>query len=301
MLRAQHLPAVQWVQCDLSKEAELRRALAGIQTVFHCAALVGPPGSLKDYEETNVRGTLRLAQLAAEAGVKTLVYISSLSIYASPKGTTPYLDESAPYDKRAADRGVYTQSKLAAERALLEYVATSDSPRVIILRAGTIYGPGASLPVGRFQLPSSAMRPVIAGSRRVPMPLVYVDNLADAMLLAADSHLRTGSVYNVVDSAEVDQGDVARSLKEATRGQIRPIFLPYFIVWTLMLGVDLLALGRQGKMGTARLRLHRTLANMRFRCSAAREELKWVPRVSLQEGLAHSVDVSVGGLSNSNT
>jgi nucleoside-diphosphate-sugar epimerase len=294
MLRAQPLSSVQWVQCDLAKEAELRRALSGIETVFHCAALAGPPGSLKDYEEANVRGTVRLAQLAAEAGVKTLVYISSLSVYSSPKGSISYLDESAPYDQRAADRGVYTQSKLAAEQALLEYVTTHDSPRVIILRAGTIYGPGSKLPVGRFQLPSSANRPIIAGSRRVPMPLVYVDNLADAMLAAAGSDLHTGSIYNVVDSAEVDQGDVARSLRDLTQGQIRPIFLPYFTVWSLMLGVDLLALLRKGKMGTARFRLHRTLANMRFKCSAAREDLKWAPRVSLQEGLARSMDVSGG-------
>jgi 2-alkyl-3-oxoalkanoate reductase len=294
MLRAQPLPSVEWIQCDLGKEEELRRALAGIETVFHCAALAGPPGSLEEYEEANVKGTVRLAQLAAESGVKTLVYISSLSVYASPKGHTPYLDETARYDPRAADRGVYTQSKLAAEEALLKYVSLHNEPRVIVLRAGTIYGPGAKLPVGRFQLPSSNKRPVIAGSSRVPMPLVYVDNLIDAMLAAAAKDIRSGSIYNIVDSAEVDQNDVARTLREVTQGKTRPVFLPYLVVWMMMLGVDLLSLLRRKKLGTARFRLRRTLADMRFKCLAARKDLEWEPRVTLADGLARTVEASTG-------
>lgn len=294
MLRAQPLPAVEWIQCDLRKEQELRRALAGVETVFHCAAMAGAPGSSEDYEEANVKGTVRLARLAAESGVKTLVYLSSLSVYASPAKHAPYLDETGPYDPRAADRGVYTQSKLAAEQALLEYVAAHDKPCVIILRAGTIYGPGAKLPVGRFQLPSSSKRPIVAGSRRVPMPLVYVDNLIDAMLAAASSDTRTGSVYNVVDSPELEQGDVTRTLGKVSQGEIRPVFVPYPLVWTMMLGVDLLTLLRERKLGTARFRLRRTLADMRFKCSAARQDLEWEPRVALADGLARTLDVSTG-------
>jgi nucleoside-diphosphate-sugar epimerase len=295
MLRAKSLPAVDWIQCDLGREEQLRCALSGVETVFHCAGLAGPPGSLEDYVKANVQGTVRLAQLAAEAGVKTLVYISSLSVYARPKGHTPYLDETGDYDARAIDRGVYTQSKLAADQALLDYVAGHAKPRVIILRPGTIYGPGAKLPVGRFPLPSSNRRPIIAGSRRVPMPLVYVDNLVDAMLAAAGSDSRSGSVYNVVDSAETDQGDVARTLDEVTRGRIRSVFLPYFVVWTMMLGVDLFTLVRRGKLGTTRFRLSRTLANMRFKCTAARKDLEWEPRVTLADGLARTLQASDQG------
>ncbi len=208
------MAGVQWIQCDLRNEEELRKALNGIETVFHCAALAGPPGSLQDYEEANVKGTVRLARLAAEMGVKTLVYVSSGMVYGIPRGGGPYVDETAPYDERAIERGVYTQSKLAAEKALLDMRPTHSSPRVIVLRPGSIYGPGAKLPIGNLQLPSSIRRPLIAGSRRVPMNLVYIDNVIDAMLAAANSDVHTGSVYNVVDS-DVDQGEVGSHL---TRG-----------------------------------------------------------------------------------
>ena len=283
------MAGAQWIQCDLRNEDELRTALSGIETVFHCAALAGPPGSLRDYEEANVKGTLRLARLAAETGVNTLVYISSLAVYGIPRGRGPHVDETAPYDERAVDRGVYSQSKLAAEKALLEYAAKHSTPRIIVLRPGTIYGPGAALPIGNFQLPSSSRRPMIAGSRRVPMALVYIDNVIDAMLAAADSDVRTGSVYNVVD-CDVNQGEVARALREVTQGYIQPIFVPYIVVWSMMLGVDLLSLFRGNKLGTARFRLARWLANMRFPCTAARQELKWKSRVSLMDALARTIE-----------
>jgi predicted dehydrogenase/nucleoside-diphosphate-sugar epimerase len=288
--RARSMPNVQWIQCDLGKEDDLRRVLDGIETVFHCAALAGPPGSLQDYEEANVKGTVRLARIAAESGVKTLVYVSSLAVYGIPK-RSPFVDETAPYDERAGDRGFYTQSKLAAEKAILEYAAEHASPRVLVLRPGTIYGPGAKLPLGNLQLPSSSRRPIIAGSRRVPTALVYVENVVDAMLAAANSDVRTGSVYNVVDS-DVNQGDLARTLNEVSHGYIRPVFVPYIVVWSLMLGVDLLSLIRRSRWGTARYRLDRTLANMRFKCVAAQQELKWTARVPLADALAHTVESS---------
>ncbi len=289
--RAKHLPNIEWASCDLGNEDELRRALSGVETVFHCAALAGPPGSLDQYEEANVRGTVRLAKLAAEAGVKNLIYISSISVYGLPPSR--YLDETAPYDERAADRGLYTQTKLAAEKALLEYARNNPTPRVITLRPGTIYGPGSKLPIGRLTLPSSNNRPLIAGGRRAPMPLTYVDNLIDAMLAAARSQSSTGSVYNVIDSPECDQGEVARALLQVSGGRIRPMFIPYGAVWMMMLGIDLLSLVRHGRMGTARYRLKRTLADMRYPCVAAREELGWTPRVALLEGLARAVEDSM--------
>jgi 2-alkyl-3-oxoalkanoate reductase len=284
--RARQLPGVQWVQCDLAQEEGLGGALQGIETVIHCAALCGPPGSLEEYEDANVRGTLRVLRLAAEAGIKNFVYVSSMSVYAAPQGSSPLLDETSPYDDRAAERGAYTRSKLAADAAVLEYARTQVSPRVIVLRPGTIYGPGAKLPVGRFQLPSSTARPLIAGSRRVSAGLVYVDDVVDALLAAAVSDVPTGSVYNLVDSANCDQEELARTLCEVTGGRVRPLFAPYPLVWAVMLGLDLLSLVRHRKLGTARYRLRRTLAPMRFECAAARKDLGWRPRVTLAEGLA---------------
>jgi nucleoside-diphosphate-sugar epimerase len=292
--RVRPLRNVEWVRCDVTSENELRTALEGIETVFHCAAIVGAPASFEDYREANVEGTLRLVRLAAETGVRDVVYVSSMSVYGIPRDGTSYLDETVPYDERAGDRGVYTQTKLAAERSLLEYAAVHETPRVVVLRPGTIYGPGAPLPVGNLRLPSTVRRPIVAGGRGTSVPLTFVDNLVDAMLLARKSDVPTGSVYNIVDSADTQQGEIARILADASEGRVRPVFLPYAVVWTLMLGVDLLALVRRRRLGTARFRLKRTLALMRFSAAAARTELGWRPQVDLVEGLGRVLAESDG-------
>jgi nucleoside-diphosphate-sugar epimerase len=156
-----------------------------------------------------------------------------------------------------------------------------------VLRPGTIYGPGVAPPIGRLTLPSPFRgRPIVAGSAGVPMPLAYVDNVIDAMLAAERSAVPSGSVFNVVDDAEWNQGAVARSLATVTAGKVRPLFLPYPVVWAMMLAVDLVSLARGRGMGTARYRLVRTLADMRYACLAAREQLGWSPRVGLDPGVA---------------
>jgi 2-alkyl-3-oxoalkanoate reductase len=289
--RARQLPGVEWVQCDLAREDQIRGALCDVDTVFHCAAMCGAPGSLRDYEKANLEGTTRLLRLAAEAGVRNFIYVSSMSVYAAPRDARSLMDETSPLDERASERGPYTRSKLAADRAALDFARrhrapTNRWPRIVVLRPGTIYGPGAKVPVGRFQLPSSNAHPLVVGSPRIPAGLVYIDDVVEAMLAAARSQVPTGSVYNLVDSADCDQEKLALTLQQVSGGRIRPRFAPYALVWMAMLGVDLVSLLRHWKLGTARYRLQRTLAPMRFECAAARKDLGWRPRVPLTVGLA---------------
>ena len=289
--RGRALDHVEWVRCRLESEDDLRRALAGVETVLHCAAMAGAPGTLEEYEEANLRGTLRVARVAAEVSVKTMVYVSSISVYAMPGRGGRYLDEQAAYDARAAERGFYTQSKLGADRALLAWAREHPAPRVLVLRPGTLYGPGAALPIGRLGLPSPFRdRPVVAGSGGVPMPLAHVDNVIDAMLAAEASGVPTGSVFNVVDDAEWNQGAVARALAKVTDGKLRPMFAPYPVVWLMMLAIDLVSLAQGRGMGTARYRLARTLADMRYACLGARQQLGWSPRVGLEQGLGATLE-----------
>jgi nucleoside-diphosphate-sugar epimerase len=105
------------------------------------------------------------------------------------------------------------------------------------------------------------------------------------MLLAARSSCATGRVFNIVDEPQLDQGGVATALRRASEGQIRTRFLPYAVGWLLMRGVDLATFLLKRQPGTAGYRLARTVADMRFRCEAARRELGWSPRISPLDGL----------------
>jgi predicted dehydrogenase/nucleoside-diphosphate-sugar epimerase len=290
--RARPIGGVEWVPCRMEREDELRAALEGIETVFHCAALVAGPGTLADFTRANVDGTLELSRLAHEAGVRNLVYLSSIGVYDGPSRRRRYLDESSAYERRPADRGFYTQTKLEADRRLLQAARNGGAPRMVVLRPGTIYGPESSLPIGRLKLPSPDGRPVVAGSGRVAMPLTYVDNVIDAMLAAESKDVPSGRVYNLIDEPELDQSGVAQLLREESEGRIRPLFLPYPAAWSLMLALDVLSLVRGRGMGTARYRLKRTVADMRYPSRAAREELGWKPRVGPREGLRRVIEQS---------
>jgi 2-alkyl-3-oxoalkanoate reductase len=291
--RTRPLPGVEWVQCDLADEDQLRRAAAGIDTIFHCAALVGPPSSLAEYEETNRNGTVRLLEIAREAGVRCVVYVSSLGVYGAPKrggNNIIVLDESSPLEPRARDRGSYTQTKVAADLAVQEFARTRDTPRIVILRPGTIFGPGSPVPYGRFLLGQWRGRPLVVGPRSTPMQLTYIDNLIDAMIAAAGASLPSGRIYDVIDEPDVDQGRLHASIAEVTSGRVRPILVPRSVAWVAMLAFDILSLIRSRRLGTARYRLHRTLAKMRFRTEAVRNELKWAPTVSLTDALRSVFD-----------
>ena len=247
----------------------------GVDTVYHCAAMADAPGSLEDFEEANVRGTLRLTRLAAEAGVRTLVYVSSISVYAKPPRGSRYLDERAAYDARAGERGAYTQSKLAADRALLRVCARAFAAAHRAPAAGHHLRAGRQAPVGRFTLPSpSADRPLVAGGGGVPMPLVHIDNVIDAMRLAgARRGPPVGQRLQRGRRSRQRRKPRSRTLRAVSGGRVRPVLLPYPLVWSLMLAVDVLTqLRRKGRWAPRATGSQRTLADMRYRSDAARQE-----------------------------
>ena len=127
---------VDLVQGDLTSEPSLGRALEGIDTVFH----LGARASFESYRRlkaTVVDGTIRLGQMAAEAGVSHFVFSSSLFVYGgqeTPIGpTTPAIPVMG-----------YGRAKLEAEAALLEIAASSEMT-VANVRLPHVYGPQSIL------------------------------------------------------------------------------------------------------------------------------------------------------------
>src|SRR5438309_1152900 len=114
-----------------------------------------------------------------------------------PAGTRP---------AQRVDRGSYTRAKLEAERLVIEYCREHRLPAVI-LRPGQIFG-------GRIPLLTPAVarrtgdRWLILGDGRVPLPLVYLDDVVDALCMAADSSLRNGEILQIIDRETLTQNEV---------------------------------------------------------------------------------------------
>jgi len=183
----------EFVAGDVADVAAVAAAVAGCDTVFHCAS---SGNSRAEYMRTNVEGTRNVLDAALAAGARRLVYISSVVVHgaAPPAG----FDENAPFIKTG--RG-YNDSKIAAEELIGQYSRDRGIPAVII-RPTFVWGPRS----GQFTVgPLLAMK---AGTFRLvdngagSCHAVYVDNLVDALLLAAVRDEAAGQAFLVSDGVD---------------------------------------------------------------------------------------------------
>ena len=174
---------VEPAQGDLRDGDAVARAVEGVDTVFHTAAVPGIWGTWETYYQTNTVGTRHVLQAARRAGVSRIVYTSSPSVTFDGKDQRG-VDESVPYPKRWLCH--YPHSKALAEQEMLE----ADTPgrlRTCALRPHLIWGPEDPHLIPRLidRARSGKLRIVGDGKTRVDM--VYVENAAAAHLLAAEA------------------------------------------------------------------------------------------------------------------
>jgi nucleoside-diphosphate-sugar epimerase len=190
-------------------------ALFGCQAVVHLAAQVHVMGAARQqqaelYHAVNVDATLRLAQAAAEAGVRRFVFVSSAKVLGeySPLGQ-PFSDTSVP-----APMDPYAVSKLQAELALFELAARSGM-EVVVLRPPLVYGAGAK---------ANFLALMRALDRNIPLPLAmlhsrrtfcYLGNLVDVILLGLLHPAAAGRTFLVADGETLSLSDFARQLATA--------------------------------------------------------------------------------------
>ncbi|HYD49708.1 MAG TPA: NAD-dependent epimerase/dehydratase family protein, partial [Terriglobales bacterium] len=221
-----------------------------------------------------------LIQAAREAGARRFVHISSLSVYAVERdGIT--VDEQSPYDSEAGARGGYSRSKLAADRVAL-YEAKQGAP-VVVLRPGLLYGPGRRPPLARQSFQAGSFKLLLA-RRHYPLPLTYVDNVADAVVLALRAEGIEGQAFTIVDD-NVPQGFYVDLFRQISGEKWKPVLLPVPLVALAAKALErgLRLARRRSPITYHQVRRATDAAN--FDCRRARETLGWTPRVSLREGL----------------
>lgn len=179
------------VECivgNVSDQVQMHKAAAGVDIVFHVAALAGIWGAWKDYYTTNVLGTEVVVASCLKNNVPMLVYTSTPSVVFNRADITG-ADESLPYAEEYLCH--YAKSKVMAERIVLR--ANSTSLSTCALRPHLIWGPGDPhlfprlLESGRKNI----LKRVGDGSNLVDIS--YIDNVAYAHILAAKNLSETGT------------------------------------------------------------------------------------------------------------
>jgi UDP-glucose 4-epimerase len=179
---------IDFLRGDLCELEVCRRAVAGIDVVFHLAALPSVPRSLKDpwaSHASNVNATVRLLEACKDAKVARVVYSSSSSVY----GDTPVLPKTESVEP--LPRSPYAASKLAGEQYVLAF-ARADLIEGVALRYFNVFGPRqsphsayAAVIPKFFQAALDGRPAVVYGDGRQTRDFTYVDNVVDANILAA--------------------------------------------------------------------------------------------------------------------
>jgi len=272
------------IRGDLGNPESISHAVGGADIVYHLAAKVGSPGNRKDYPETNVAGTERLLAACAQHSIGQLVYASSLAVY-GPVKDGERIDEDTPFDDKPQLRDPYTESKIAADR-LVSSFARQTGASTLIIRPGIIFGPGRPLPIGilGFRL---GRTDVVFDDPNHRFPLNYVENLIDAMQMAAacGTGLRQ---FNVLDDDDLTlrrYHEVKRAVDHSTAR--------FFSVWPLYIASPFAeALRPLIPMGDTRLSRHqlrRALQDRWYDTRRIREQSGWTPRVPLEEAVRRTV------------
>jgi nucleoside-diphosphate-sugar epimerase len=172
---------------DVTNTQDLEKAIQGCDLVFHCA--YGTTGSQKRRAWVNRTGTERTLEAAHRAGVKRVVYLSTLMVYGQTADGD--LDETAA---RRRFGNAYSDSKLDAEKIALQYSNSGRVP-VAILQPTAVYGPyGGVWTVMQLEQLRNGRMILVNGGDGVANA-VYVDDLVSAMLLAAEKDAAVGEAF----------------------------------------------------------------------------------------------------------
>ncbi len=213
------VPDVLFTRGDINDRPKLWTLLQEVDCVYHLAARVSVPESIiypREYNATNVGGTVSLMEAMRDVGVRRVVFISSGAVYGD-RGEQP-LKESAPPNPRSP----YAVSKLAAEY----YVHTIGrlwGIESVSLRVFNAYGPGQHLPVSHPPVIPNYLRQALRGGTLVmhgdgaqTRDYVYIDDVVSAMIAAATAPGIDQMVINIGSGTETSVRELVRLVLDIT-------------------------------------------------------------------------------------
>jgi UDP-4-keto-D-FucNAc 4-reductase len=216
---SRHVAVDDYINCG-----GLARELRGVDTLIHLAARAhqGSAGTADAelFRAANVQATASVARACLEAGVKRFVFVSSIGVHGS-SSARPFTEQDAPAPSEA-----YARSKWEAERALPALCASGDMDYVIV-RPPLVYGPHCPGNFARLARMVSRLPLVPLGDLRAARSFIGIDNLCDALWVAATHPGCRHGTFVVADEQTTCVAEVAQIMLRASgRGAWRMLSVP---------------------------------------------------------------------------
>lgn len=275
-VRSAHADAV--AVGEIGAMTDWSAALEGAQAVVHLAARVHvmqerAANPFDAFRSVNVDGTARLARQAAAAGVRRLVFVSSIKVngeQTNPGSPFTAEDRPAPIDP-------YGVSKREAEDALRQ-IAAETGMEVTILRPPLVYGPGVKANFQTMMRWLSKAVPLPLGAIHNKRSLIALDNLVDVILTAVE-HPRAGDqTFLASDGEDLSTTELLQRLAAALGRPARLLPVPAWMLEAAAAAV--------GKRDVAQ----RLCGSLQVDISNTRDLLDWAPVISVDEGLDRTAE-----------
>lgn len=272
---------VRVVRGNICSLTDVEKAMVGVSTVFHLAALVGTDGTYEQHWSVTVDGSRNVFAVANQVDARVIV-TTSICAY----GDLISRDVCRETSPRGAFEGPYGRAKQGQEDAATEF-CKQKGLAVTVVRPSNVYGIGSGPWVEGMLAMIQAGFGMVVGDGRGNAGLVYVENLVDALVMMAGDPATIGRTYNVCDGSDVtwrrymdDLASIAgvdpvpnvplEALREAALANEDPAALVEPRDANLMPLEALNLIGSDNRFDTSRIR----------------DELGWSPRVTYEEALA---------------
>ena len=271
------------------RDAELvDRAVGECDAVVHLAAKVGVVGSWHDYRSVNVDGTANVVAAARRHSISRFVHVSTPSVAHAGDalvgaGATPAVT--------GRKRAWYAESKALGEQLVVR--SASDALPTVVIRPHLVWGPGDTQLVGRIIERARAGRLALVGDGAALIDTTYIDNAADALVAALDAAVPgavcIGKPYVIANGEPRPVAELVAGICRAAGVSVAPRHVPQRAAYVAGSVVERLWAVRGAD--AAEPPLTRFLAEQLgtahwFDPRPARDDLGWVPRVSIDDGLA---------------
>ena len=274
---------VQLIEGDLRDRASLERACAGVEVVYHIAAIYRQAG-LRDeeYRAVNAGAVRDVIVVAARGGARRVVHCSTVGVHGDVEH--PPANEDAPL--RPGD--IYQQTKLEGEEAARD-AGRSAGIEVVIARPTGIYGPGDRRLLKLFR-GVARRRFVVLGNGRIFYHLTYIDDLVEGFRLCGEVPAAAGRTYILAGGEVTTLDELIGLVAEEARVARPKLRLPVWPFWIAGAVCETICAPLGIEPPIYRRRVDFFTKSRAFDISRARAELGYAPRVTLREGIRRTLD-----------
>jgi nucleoside-diphosphate-sugar epimerase len=261
---------------DIAGTTDWGPALRGVDLVLHIAARVHQlhdGGAKSDlYTETNARGTERLANESAKAGVRRFEYLSSVKVNGEQTTCRAYAPNDDPHPQDA-----YGTSKWLAEKHVME-IGARTGMEVVIVRSPLVYGPGVRANFFRLLRWVDKEWPLPLGAIENSRSLVNIWNLCDLLAVLLKHPNAPGRTWMVSDGEDISTPELIRRLGSHMQRHVRLLPIPVGVLRLF------------GRLMGQKAEIDRLCGSLQVNIEQTCRELQWTPPMKADDALARTVD-----------